>query len=134
MGKYEPLGTFLRSQRTQQVPMTFDEIERVTGVKLPPKAQHHRAWWSNNPSNNVMTKVWLDAGFQSAQVDMASRRLVFQRLSGKPAPESVANADRRHPLRGAMKGMIWIAPGTDLTQPAEPDWEKIWAEANGIAD
>ncbi len=29
--------------------MTFSEIEKVTGVKLPPKAQHHRAWWSNNP-------------------------------------------------------------------------------------
>src|SRR5438034_719397 len=59
MGKYEPLGQFLRKQRAAAVPLTFREIEKITGVKLPPKAQHHRAWWSNNPSNNVMTKVWL---------------------------------------------------------------------------
>ena len=61
MGKYEPLGQFLRDQRTSEVPLTFREIEKITGVKLPPKAQHHRAWWSNNPNNNVMTKVWLAA-------------------------------------------------------------------------
>jgi len=56
MEKYALLGDFLRRQRALEVTLTFDEIERITGVKLPPKAQHHRAWWSNNPSNNVMTK------------------------------------------------------------------------------
>ena len=81
MGKYESLGTFLREQRAQEVLLTFNEIEKITGVKLPPKAQHHRAWWSNNPSNNVMTKVWLEAGFEtvktfirSAWGDRVSRR------------------------------------------------------------
>src|SRR5437763_10248483 len=88
MGKYEPLGQFLRDQRTSEVPLTFREIEKITGVKLPPKAQHHRAWWSNNPSNNVMTKVWLNAGFESAQVDMAARKLVFRRVV--PANEAGA--------------------------------------------
>ena len=61
--------------------MTFREIEKITGAKLPPKAQHHRAWWSNNPDNNVMTKVWLAAGFESAQVDMEGRKLVFRRVA-----------------------------------------------------
>jgi hypothetical protein len=31
----------------------------------------------------------------------------------------------RHPLIGAMKGTVWIAPGTDLTQPADPDWGEV---------
>ena len=35
MGKYSRLGEFLRSQRTKEVPMTFTEIERVIGDKLP---------------------------------------------------------------------------------------------------
>ena len=80
MGKYENLGAFLQKQRAREVPLTFREIEKITGVKLPPKAQHHRAWWSNNPSNNVMTKVWLEAGYESAQVDMEARKLVFRRV------------------------------------------------------
>jgi hypothetical protein len=129
MGKYEPLGEFLRSQRTREVPLTFREIEHITGVKLPPKAQHHRAWWSNNPSNNVMTKVWLAAGYESTQVDLSARKLVFRRVEKAGAEKDlVADAQRpgkkgeRHPLLGALKGLVIIPPGVDLTEPADPDW------------
>ncbi|MGD9502659.1 MAG: hypothetical protein AB7V40_09270 [Methyloceanibacter sp.] len=127
MGKYAPLGDFLRSRRTALVPMTFDEIEEVTGARLPPKAQFHRAWWSNNPSNNVMTRVWLEAGFETEQVDMSGRKLVFRRVrepsARKPAAPSSKNGRRaRHPLFGALKGLVHVMPGTDLTQPADPEW------------
>jgi hypothetical protein len=127
MGKYAPLGDFLRAQHTSLVPMTFEEIEEVTGVKLPPKAQFHRAWWSNNASNSVMTKVWLEAGFETEQVDMAARKLVFRRVEGASgrltaAPDSKNGANKRHPLLGALKGLVQIMPGTDLTKPADPNW------------
>jgi hypothetical protein len=127
MGKYAPLGAFLRAQPASLVRMTFDEIEEVTGAKLPPKAQLHRAWWSNNPSNNVMTKVWLAAGFETEQVDMAARKLVFRRLGDSSerattAPASKNGTPKRHPLLGALKGLVQIMPGTDLTNPADPNW------------
>jgi hypothetical protein len=113
--KYDGLGTFLTGQHGADVPMTFSEIERVTGVPLPPRAQHSRAWWSNNPSNNVMTKVWLEAGFETAQVDVPGRRLIFRRTR-RPAPEDAAS-NRAHPLVGCMKGTFSIEPGADLTKP-----------------
>jgi hypothetical protein len=128
MGKYENLGAFLQKQRTREVPLTFREIEKITGVKLPPKAQHHRAWWSNNPSNNVMTKVWLNAGYESAQVDMSARKLVFRRVvkageaSGgfaEAAPKPYATKRGHYPAREALKGMVHIPPGVDSTKPAE---------------
>jgi hypothetical protein len=134
MGKYEPLGAFLRGQRTQEVSLTFNEIEKITGVKLPPKAQHHRAWWSNNAANNVMTKVWLDAGFESAQVDMGARKLVFRRVAkgsetnsgfGESAPKPYATGDGRHPLRGALKDITYVPPGVDLAEPADPEWADL---------
>lgn len=130
MGKYEPLGAFLRKQRTQEVPLTFGEIEKITGVKLPPKAQHHRAWWSNNPSNNVMTKVWLESGFESTQVDLRSRRLVFRRVS-KPGAGEVdrpppTKRGERHPIFGALKDVTFVPAGVDLTEPADPDWGKVY--------
>jgi hypothetical protein len=28
-------------------------------------------------------------------------------------------------LIGALKGTVWIAPGTDLTQPADPEWGEV---------
>lgn len=128
MSKYTPLGEFLRKQRASRVPMSFEEIERVTGIKLPPKAQLHRAWWSNNPLNNVMTKVWLEAGYETEQVDMAERKLVFRRSSTAREKDmsSVAKDESggQHPLIGALKGLVKVMPGTDLTRPADPDWGK----------
>jgi hypothetical protein len=130
VGKYEPLGTFLRNQRAQEVPLTFSEIEKITGAKLPPKAQHHRAWWSNNSSNNVMTKVWLEAGYESARVDMSARKLVFRRVAkagegsgGLTKP--YATGDGRHPIRGALRDITFVPPGVDLTEPADPEWADL---------
>ena len=131
MGKYEPLSEFLRKQASDEVRISFAQIERIIGAKLPPKAQHHRAWWSNNSTNNVMTKAWLAAGFKSADVNIERRTLVFQKIGRAPAsPKDDAATGRaavssRHPLYGAMKGTVWIAPGVDLTEPADPEWGRI---------
>ena len=141
MSKYAALGEFLRKQPANEFPVTFAEIERITGAKLPPKAQHHRAWWSNNPSNNVMTKVWLAAGYQTARVDVAGRKLVFRRVRASktslPAASKTASgpstpsSSEHHPLFGALKGLIHIAPGTDLTEPADPAWgNRTWGKSH----
>jgi hypothetical protein len=35
----------------------------------------------------------------------------------------------RHPLYGALKGYIRLVAGTDLTEPADPEWgERIWGD------
>lgn len=119
MSKYDPLGTYLRRQRQSEVPMTFREIERITGTKLPASAKY-RAWWSNNDFNNVMTKVWLEAGFKTEQVDLASGRLVFRRIDLTTTAQQ--SAKDRHPLFGALKGLSRVAPDVDLTEPADPSW------------
>jgi hypothetical protein len=138
MSKYEPLRVYLEGRRFDEVPMTFTEIEQILGFKLPEKSQRHRAWWSNNESNSVMTKAWLAAGYRTERVDMAGRRLVFKRTSGErnpprgeprgPASGSPDQADsqdtarKRHPLFGALAGLGKTAPGVDLTEPADPSW------------
>jgi hypothetical protein len=118
MSKYAQLGEYLKKQGSEYVPMTFAQIEKITGTKLPASARY-RAWWSNNDFNSVLTKVWLDAGFKSEQVDMAARKLVFHRVR---AARMSSESPRHHPALGAMKGLIRIVPGTDLTQPADPEW------------
>lgn len=126
--KYQPLTEFLRRQAHDVVRMSFNEIERLIGAKLPPSATHHRAWWSNNAENNVMTKAWKDAGFESEDVDMQRRRVVFRRVRSEAsspdsdAPSVDVTMGDRHPLIGWMKGTLTIAEGVDLTQPAEPEW------------
>jgi hypothetical protein len=108
--------------------MSFAQIERVIGQKLPPKAQLHRAWWSNSPTNNVMTKAWLEAGFRSEQVDMEERTLVFRRMPGErhlANPHAGSAPTGRHPLFGWMAGTLTVAPGVDLTRPADPEWGEV---------
>lgn len=135
MGKYSPLGDFLRKQKTKLVPLTFAEIEQIIGSKLP-NSQRYPAWWSNNPWNNVMTQVWLDAGFETEQVDVEKRRLVFRRTGKKPVPatddDRVAARrpaiSRRHPMFGALKGTVRVGLGVDLTEPADPEWgDHAWS-------
>ncbi len=129
MPKYAALGEFLRAQSGSEVPMSFLDIEKVIGSELPPSSKKYPAWWSNNPSNNVMTKIWLTAGFQTERVDIPGRKLVFRRSKRISDPSAsqgmLVNEDgkqggtgrRRHPIFGCMKGTITIAPGVDLTQP-----------------
>lgn len=134
MSKYAPLGAYLRGQKTAQVAMTFADIERIVGTKLP-KSQRYPAWWSNNPWNNVMTQIWLDAGFETEQVDTERRKLVFRRVGaprpatggGAPPPSSTPDTDgsKRHPLIGWMKGTFTVAPSVDLSQPAMPEWGEV---------
>lgn len=121
MSKYEPLGEYLKKQGKDLVPLTFAEIERIIGAKLPASSKY-RAWWSNNDFNSVMTKVWLDAGYESEQVDMAKGRLLFRRVRKPKAPASRSEeATPIHPAYGFLKGLVRITPGTDLTQPADPE-------------
>ena len=136
MSKYDPLGSYLKAKGTEFVPMTFADIERVIGTSLP-ESKCYPAWWSNNETNNVMTKVWRAAGYRTERVDIQGKKLVFRRIAppasadgdnsaaGQPAIPS-ENGDshepKQHPLFNWLKDNITIAPGTDLTEPAYPNW------------
>ncbi len=131
MPKYDPLSDYLRRQTAPEIRMSFEQIERVIGSKLPPKAQLHRAWWSNSPSNSVMTKAWLEAGYRSERVDIAARKLVFKKVRAAPrgtagsavdASGSGEGTTHTHPLFGWLKDTARVAPGVDLTEPADPEW------------
>ena len=102
MSKYSPLGAYLRQQRRDVVPMKFAEIEKIIGGKLPASARY-RAWWSNNDFNSVLTKVWLEAGFKSEQVDMAKHKLVFRRVRKPQAADAAGPAAGEHAVSSALR-------------------------------
>lgn len=126
MGKYDPLLKHLERLPRDRIPMRFDEIEMILGFRLPPSSRRHRAWWSNNPSNSAITRAWIDAGYRTEAVDLADGKLVFRRA---PAPEDAVGPDpgkpARHPILGCMRGTVTLAPGADLTSPADPEWGRM---------
>ncbi|KUM28910.1 hypothetical protein AU467_01220 [Mesorhizobium loti] len=136
MGKYSPLRSYLMAQTGERVPMSFSDIEKLLGEKLPASKQYP-AWWSNNPSNNPMTKEWLAAGFQTESVNIAGENLVFRRAQagsgsskgfGESAQAEISGTSSRHPIFGCMKGTLTIMPDVDLTEPADPDWGKVYED------
>jgi hypothetical protein len=132
MSKYQPLEDFLNAASTNEVPMTFGEIESIIEAPLPPVARKHRAWWSNNPSNSVITKAWLDAGYKTERVDMAGERLVFRKVADQPQGVAEAPAAAFKPaakqgfatrFQMAFEGTLTLAPGFDPTEPTGEVWE-----------
>lgn len=135
--KYAPLESHLRDSGREHVPMTFEEIERVIGVPLPASALKHRALWSNNAANWVMTKAWLAAGYETEKVDMTNRTLVFRKAPAAKPPSATGDGPQPPPgsdqpsrrqgsfarVFGALKGTVTISPGTRLTDPIGEDWE-----------
>ena len=132
MSKYAPLTTHLRASGQASVPLSFNKIEQIVGAKLPSSAYKHRAWWSNNPTNSVITHAWLDAGYKTANVDMAGCKLVFRKHTQSEAtPEAVdeleapngADSSYFSRIYGALQGTVTIHKDTDLTSPTGVEWD-----------
>jgi len=126
MSRYDPLAAFLTRQTAERVPMSFGEIESVLGVSLP-RSKRYPAWWSNNPSNNPMTKVWLEAGFVTEQVNPEGGRLTFRRIRGPASVDKTSapkdGAGWLERLRSKMAGTVQVEPGWDLTNPTGEIWD-----------
>jgi hypothetical protein len=126
--KYEPLNAFLERQTASEVPMTFAEIENLIGDSLPESARKHRPWWSNNPSNSVITHAWLKAGYKTERVDMGGERLVFRRVGRPGSPPSVpvssasGSMDVLAGIYGCMEGTVRFLPDVDLAAPTGERW------------
>jgi hypothetical protein len=87
MGKYAPLGAFLRrwkrkNESADTVELTFADVERIIGALLPRSAAT-RDWWHNNHRTErgfVQSRAWLNAGFEAYPVD-GSERVRFRRAN-----------------------------------------------------
>lgn len=132
VGKYAPLRDFLIQQDEIAVPMTFEQIEKLLGQALP-ASKTSRAWWSNNPDNNVMTREWLAAGFIAEGVDLKGEKIVFRKMEeypvifpGESAEDLGYKSTGSDPLFGCLVGSLKLLPDVDYTQPADPHWGKVY--------
>jgi len=78
--RYQKLAT-LFADAPPQLTITFKEIERRTGLTLPPTARKYASWWANTP-NHPHSRHWLEAGYVATGVDLEGERLVFKREAG----------------------------------------------------
>ena len=76
MTKYSALGSFLTSSGQLEVKLSFSEIEKILGFKLPPSAHNYPAWWANN--GHAQAKSWVGVGFITKTLDIPQKTVLFQ--------------------------------------------------------
>lgn len=74
MGKYDPIGVFLRRQKQTAVDLSFRDIERMVGGILP-KAALVADWWT---AEAPQTRAWTRVGF-CAEPDLRAEQVRFVR-------------------------------------------------------
>lgn len=74
--QYERLERYLRTDGRPLIEMTFNEVTRVIGAKLPDSAYDYAAWWGSDPKHTQA--VWLDAGYV-ASPNLTAKRVTFRR-------------------------------------------------------
>ena len=79
MSKYEPLQAYLAAQTARELPMTFQDVERLLSFTLPASARSRPQWWSNKLGSHVAVKAWRGAGWRTSRVDVGGERVVFVR-------------------------------------------------------
>jgi hypothetical protein len=81
MGKYDPLYAYLKGESNSTVALSFSDIERVMGAKLPVSARKYDWWWDDEDrktTRHVQSVAWTTAGF-AAEVDRQKRQVTFRR-------------------------------------------------------
>ncbi len=81
--KYHGLHQHLAQHRQDQVSLTFAEIERLIGGRLPPSARRGRAFWSNRSRGALQAQAWMAAGYLVREVDLEAGRVTFARARPK---------------------------------------------------
>ena len=122
MSKYAPLRKYLSSGTQTRWRVTFAEVEAVLGFSLPRSAYAYPAWWSNDATGHSHSRVWLDAGWKTEQVDMSARKLVFRRVGAGGGGKHVSSSPPAESVFGVLKGTVMVAEGVDLTEATGEHW------------
>ncbi|MDR3476339.1 MAG: helix-turn-helix transcriptional regulator [Devosia sp.] len=118
------LRQFRKSQR-----MTQGELGQLVGVpqstisKWEKGAQQPDAEHAAKLSQAIGTPLGILFGFEEMkQAEFESSH------KDKPVGSDAHEVPKHHPAWGALKGMITLLPGVDYTEPADPEWGKVYED------
>lgn len=91
--KFIALTAYLEKCGKDEIKMSFSEIERIIGFRLPDSAYAYPAQWSNSESDSLAFG-WLNAGYLTQNVNIPERTVVFVK-EGADTPLKVSDAPKR---------------------------------------
>lgn len=79
--KYTALTNYLRfrSAFTDTVRLSFAQIDGIIGDNLPIGAYRSENWWENSQVK-AQSKAWLEAGWQTSQINLKEGYVIFQKI------------------------------------------------------
>lgn len=93
--------------------------------KLKPEEIKQLADILGQPAARVLEHIDVAAGVASLD-----RPKGFEEMPQATITTDTKNTSplKRHPLFGSLRGTTIIMPGVDLTEPADPDWGKVYGD------
>lgn len=123
MTKYAPVAEFLIRRGEGRVRLGFDEVEAILGTALPRSAVDYQAWWANDPTHS-QARAWLDAGWQTENLNLSGRTVEFVRAATRPAkPAPATSAPPSLDPWGSLAGSVMIRDEAALVSPSGETWE-----------
>lgn len=137
MGKYDPLGEFLKQQNKPYIKLSFKDIEEIIESRLPKSAYTYRAWWANDNTHIQARNGWLTVGYRVRYVDLERGVVEFVRRGipeglreGKPSTESTVSPDIGRAISNAKefeelaRRVMSEYFGVRLEKRRKPGWPK----------
>ena len=81
-GKYRALWRWLTDQNLDEITLTFDEVEGILGVALPPSARSHLPHWYGY-DGTALGRAIRDAGWKASGVNLTAERVTFVKNTGE---------------------------------------------------
>lgn len=94
--RYYPLKTYFQKITADKIALTFTQIEKIVGFKLPLSAKKYPSWWSHKSSQNAICDAWTSAGFVKQRVDIDDEKVYLYRDVSRKAveiPNAILNGE-----------------------------------------
>lgn len=77
--KYAKFGEYLANNPEDHVRVSFKDIEKILGLKLPKTAYKHDTWWANTVYQPFM-KTILKSGWRQHKIEMFIEFVEFKKV------------------------------------------------------
>jgi endonuclease III len=134
MAKYDPWDAFFRDLEGDSRRLTFEDLETLTSVDLPPSARTHPEWWSRSHHHAVWSRHGWSASPRINEGAVVFRRTTADRLSrvGEEIAAVELGIDADIVLLGCVATKRTAAMAAkDLYSSALWDRRRSYAEASG---
>lgn len=80
--KYYALKEFFSKCNEDEVALTFTQIEKIIGFKLPTSARKYISWWSTQGGQYTISIAWTSEHYFRKKIDFKGEKIYFQREDG----------------------------------------------------